>query len=156
MPFEVNPERGYIVNANNIVGPPSKNPHGIGYAFSMNTRAARITELLENLIKESGNRPIRVTDIQVVQKDTLDIQARSSLKQMLACVEAGMTALSSEAQEALKSAQQKLKVWDFKFEVGSIGAAIFEAWEFRIVSHMHEKKIEDVRVRRSIFANSEA
>ena len=122
----------------------------------MNIRAARITELLENLIKESSNRPIRVTDIQVVQKDTLDIQARSSLKQMLACVEAGMTALSSEAQAALKSAQQKLKVWDFKFEVGSIGAAIFEAWEFRIVTHMHEKKIEDVRVRRSIFANSEA
>ena len=63
MPYEINPERGYIVNTNNVVGPPSKNPYGLGYAFSMNARAVRITELLENLIKASKERPIRVTDV---------------------------------------------------------------------------------------------
>jgi len=73
MPFEVNPERGFIVNTNNVVGPPQKNPYGLGYAFSMNARAVRITELLEKLIKESSKRLIRVSDVQEVQKDTLDV-----------------------------------------------------------------------------------
>ena len=63
MPYTLNPEKGYIVNTNNVIGPPSQNPYGVGYAYSMSHRTLRISELLETLIANSTTHPIRVRDI---------------------------------------------------------------------------------------------
>jgi len=37
-----------------------------------------------------------------------------------------------------------------------LGAAIFEAWEFMIATYMHESKIDDIRLRRSIWGIDQA
>lgn len=37
-----------------------------------------------------------------------------------------------------------------------MGAAIFEAWEFMIATYMHESKIDDLRLRRSIWGIDQA
>jgi len=62
---------------------------------------------------------------------------------MITCVEKGMSILSSQEQEKVNFAINKLKVWDYRYEVGSISAAFYEAWEFRIITHLHESMIEN-------------
>ena len=70
---------------------------------------------------------------------------------MLKSVESfGMSTLDEAQSKAVLFALQKLSSWDFKHAFDSVEASIFEAWEFMIATHLHEAKIEDVRLRKSI------
>ena len=64
LPFLLNPDEGYIVFTNNEVAPPGQNPYAIGSTSSGNPRAVRISERVEDLIKKSAQKPIRVRDVQ--------------------------------------------------------------------------------------------
>lgn len=152
LPSVLNPKKGYLVNTNNLIASYSKNEWGLSHAFSFNHRAVRISERLEDLINKAGERLIRVSDVQQVQQDLLDVQARESMAEMLTCVDEGLPSLNQNQGDAVKLALTQLKKWDFKYNVESTGAAIFEAWEFMIVSYMHEQTIDDVRLRRGIFS----
>ena len=47
---------------------------------------------------------------------------------------------------------EKLSEWDYKYQTNSVEASIFEAWEFMIATYMHESKIHDTRLRRSLWS----
>lgn len=84
MPYVINPKSGYVVSANNHVS--SENvQHGISHAFTFPGRKSRISELLEEAFKRTGDK-VTVKDMQAIQFDLLDIQARTSLPDMLLCV----------------------------------------------------------------------
>jgi penicillin amidase len=71
LPYQENPEEGYIVSANNRVVDESY-PHTIGHEFSMSDRATRIKDLIR-----LGER-ITLTDVRTMQYD----QAPPSLKRL--------------------------------------------------------------------------
>ena len=106
LPSVLNPEKGYLVNTNNLIASYSKNEWGLSHAFSFNHRAVRISERLEDLIGKAGEqRLIKVRDIQEIQQDLLDVQARESMRDMMACVNEGIPSLNQKQSDAVKLAQ---------------------------------------------------
>ena len=77
---------------------------------------------------------------------------------MLKCVQEGLEETQSSVIDVdkVRFGLGRLQVWDYRHESGSVSAAVFEAWEFQIVSYLHEAKIEDKRLRRSIFGHAES
>lgn len=149
MPSIVNPAKGYLVNTNNRLTS-SQGETGISHAFAFSHRSVRISELIENLI--ASEKPIKVKDIQEVQMDLLDVQARQSLPHMIQCVDHGSQILDQSQKAQIELPLQLLAGWDFKFTANSVEASIFEAWEFMVATHMHESKIDDTRLRRSLWS----
>jgi len=112
----VNPDKGFIVSANNFVT--SQNmPHGISYAFSFTHRAARITEMIRLSI-EQGIK-VDANFMKEIQKDVVDIQAREALPAMLQCVRYG------HKGRDLGRAVNLLEQWDHRFSLDSSGATLF-------------------------------
>jgi len=70
------------VSANNFIAS-DKSKYGISHSFVFPHRAARIAELIEEM---STAGKIGVRHMKGIQLDVLDIQARESLSDMLACV----------------------------------------------------------------------
>ena len=85
MPYVINPECGYIVSANNHMSSDNVK-HGIGQAFTFPGRKTRISELLDDAFARTDNK-VTVRDMQLMQTDVLDVQARYSVSDMLYCVE---------------------------------------------------------------------
>ena len=77
---------------------------------------------------------------------------RESYADILATVEKGLQRsklgdkLASKARLALKI----LADWDYKYEVDKPQGAVMEAWEYAMGTYMHEYKISDVRIRRTM------
>lgn len=70
---------------------------------------------------------------------------------MLACVQNGKSRFTTDEQKMfLQRAITILEKWDFKYDLKSVGATIFDGWEFMLMTYLHETKIEDVRLRRSL------
>jgi acyl-homoserine lactone acylase PvdQ len=67
MPYVINPDKGFVVNANNFVS--SHNvKHGISLSAVFPHRKVRITEMIENLEGKAT-----VEDMKSIQLDVLDI-----------------------------------------------------------------------------------
>ena len=81
LPWVVNPEKGYLVSANNFITK-SNVKHGISHAFTFATRAIRIGEMIEERLE----RKLTGEDMAVMHNDTLDIMARDSMQAMLQVV----------------------------------------------------------------------
>ena len=86
------------MSANNRV---ATDTSGLGHSLFFEHRAVRLAELLEDLISKADKQPIKVRDMQAVQKDILDIQARASLPSMLECVKQASLTLSDEQNNLL-------------------------------------------------------
>ena len=56
--------------------------------------------------------------------------------------------MANKAQKGLDI----LNGWDFKYDKEKPQGSVMEAWEFAIATYMHETKVEDVRLRRSILS----
>ena len=87
--------------------------------------------------------------MKTIQLDILDIQARESLKDMLACVKTG------NKGRDLGKAIHLFDDWNFKFDVESSAASLFTVWESKIGEFLHETTIPSVDMRRS-FGNHPA
>jgi acyl-homoserine lactone acylase PvdQ len=92
MPYLINPKSGFIASHNNHMCS-DKVKHGISQAFTYTGRKTRVTELLEDAIAKTGGK-LTVRDMQLIQVDVLDVQARASLADMLYCVEHASIKLS--------------------------------------------------------------
>ena len=80
-----------------------------------------------------------------MQLDLLDIQARESLEDMLKCARVG------NRGRDLGIAFQILSEWDFRFDLESSGATLFNEWETQIAMHLHSQTISDSTVRLSLL-----
>jgi len=73
LPHVLNPEKGYIITANNrIVLDHVK--HDAGATFMSTARAERIEEALEKKIRKGGNMTVK--DMIEIQQDVSDTMAR--------------------------------------------------------------------------------
>ena len=81
----------------------------------------RITELIEEQIA-LGTKFTTAT-LKSIQVDHLDIQARASLSDMLKC------AIKGNRGRDIGQAIKLLQSWDYRFDLNSSAATLFQAWE---------------------------
>jgi penicillin amidase len=112
LPWSVNPDRGFLVTANNRVHDDDY-PHRIGDDFHTPYRARRIAELLEATARHD------VASFARIQTDTVSLPARATLPILLELEPA-------DAEE--HAALEVLGTWDGDMAAGSAGAAVFNVW----------------------------
>ncbi len=123
-PHLKNPESGCIVTANNE---PTIKPVGPirrmqGY-WQPSDRAARIKQILDSQEKWS------IEELQAVQFDNATYSAPSFIATVLEILRPGSQNLAPLEQEALNA----LETWDFRHDVDSIGATVFEVFRDMLV-----------------------
>ena len=139
LPSVLNPEKGYIVTANNPAAGPSY-PYPLGTSYSYGERARRIVEMIE-----SSPEKISVEATKTMQADVLDsfagelleylrgldLRARSvseylKEREPLSAKQRKRRAkLEGQVEELLEPARQRLLDWDKRMETDSPEAALY-------------------------------
>ncbi|MFD8328797.1 penicillin acylase family protein [Streptomyces lydicus] len=115
LPYEYNPERGYIVTANQAVVD-EKYPYLITKDWGYGSRSQRINDLIQSKIKDGSK--VSTDDMQAFQKDN-----SSEIARLLTPY---LTKLDIK-DKYVRDAQQLLEGWDFTQEPDSAAAAYFNA-----------------------------
>lgn len=121
LPFEYNPDRGYISSANNRTVD-STYPYHIGTWYDIPYRMDRIREML------NGQDKFSIDDFKRMQNDQHSKYAELFLKIMLPAI-ASYTEWNGQEREAL----EKLRQWDFEMGVRSPEATICEYWVYQFM-----------------------
>ncbi len=116
MPREYNPQRGYIVNANNAVVD-EHYPYYITDDWAPPYRAERISGMLKSGI--AGGKTLSIDYLRKMQGDTKDISTASLLPWLK-----GVHCQSELACEV----KAQIKDWQGEADVKSIGASVFSGW----------------------------
>jgi len=149
-PQSYNPERGYIVSANNKVVSDDY-PHHISYDWALPDRAARIEQLISQEL--DANNSLSLDYMKIIQNDTVSYGAASLLSLLQS------TPTVSKQQ---KLAQEYLVKWDGDMAASSQGASIFYNWarHLRVVLFKDElsapfgRTRQDGRLRQSYMGTS--
>jgi len=112
LPWNVDPEEGFLATANNKVHGDAY-PHLIGHDFLPPFRARRIVELLT-----STERHTQET-FSAIQLDTVSIPARENARRLVEV---------EPATDRQKEAIAHLQDWDGDLAAGSVAACIYQAW----------------------------
>jgi penicillin G amidase len=116
LPYEYNPERGYIVTANQAVVDQDKYPYLITEDPDYGTRSQRISQLIESKVRDGGK--ISPYDMQSMQMDDT-----SEIGKLLTPLLLKVHISAPEVEQA----QDLLKDWDYKQDSDSAAAAYFNA-----------------------------
>lgn len=125
MPRSFNPEKGYIVNANNRVTPPGS-PYFVSHDWAPPARAMRIEQLLRQKPR------LTVADMQSIQADVANPSALP-LAKVLA------TVATSDPRQ--REAVRILSRWDGNMGRDSAGATIFYAWSDHLRSRIFSDEL---------------
>ncbi|WP_161568223.1 penicillin acylase family protein [Anaerobacillus alkaliphilus] len=122
LPQITNPERGYIITANNKPVD-DEYPYEIGRSFYP-YRAERLTEMIEETI--ASGELFTVEKMKQMQTDVLNTQARSLLPILLAAVNRseGTSPLTNLEKDVI----QMLREWDYEETVDSGEALAWNKW----------------------------
>jgi len=126
MPEAVNPPEGYVVTANNKVTDDAY-PHFLTHSWAQPYRAVRITELIE-----AGKGDLTADDMQAIQVDFANLQARTLLPVLLPPVEAA--SLSEPARSALALPQG----WDHVDRAEDGAPLLFHLWFRELTRLLYE------------------
>ncbi|MGH2529291.1 MAG: penicillin acylase family protein [Actinomycetota bacterium] len=116
LPWNVDPEDGFLATANNRIHDDSY-PHLIGRDFLPSFRARRIVQLLTGTERHSRNT------FAAMQSDTMSIPAREITRHLLEVEPAG-----GRQKEAISY----LEAWDGDLAADSVAACIYQAWSKHI------------------------
>lgn len=126
LPYQFNPESGFIVAANNKV-----NNHGdytISHEWAPGLRYQRINQLLMEKIAE--NNKLNINDMTDIQLDLVDLGAKKLLKILLQ--PEVIKTIKSETPEAYRQlasdAVDSLVSWDAQFDEKSYESTIYTYW----------------------------
>ena len=118
LPHVVNPDKGYVVTANNYLFPPDyQYKEALHYTGADPYRASRISETL------GSGRLHTIADMIRLQNDNVSLPARSLVPMLR-----GLT----PAAEPVKKAQALLLAWNFSVDADSVAAGIYEMWQRRV------------------------
>ncbi|WP_406394472.1 penicillin acylase family protein [Streptomyces sp. NBC_00887] len=115
LPYEYNPERGYIVTANQAVID-KKYPHLLTNDWGYGARSQRINDLIASKIKGGGK--ISTDDMQNMQMDNQSVIAARLVPDLLKI---------NISDKNVREAQKLLENWDFLQEPDSAAAAYFNS-----------------------------
>ena len=125
MPTLLDPPSGFIVTANNKVVADDY-PHYIAYDMADPYRARRITDLLT-----AGHQLTR-DGLRAMQADTLSLHAEAIRPALLSVAPSG-----EKEQKAL----DQVRRWDLRYDPGSAGASIYEAWYWHLLGDILEDEL---------------
>jgi len=114
LPFEYNPERGYVSSANNKTVSEDY-PYEIGYWYHIPERIERIREMLEETEKHS------VEDFEKMQSDFISKKAEKMVPEFLEVL-----TKKTDWNEVQKIALNKLQKWDYSMHENNPAATVFE------------------------------
>jgi penicillin amidase len=136
LPWEENPDRGYIVTANQPVIDPAEYDYHLTEDWSYGTRSSRIEELIQETIDVGGK--ISMGDMQDIQLDNHNEMAEVLTPYLL----------EVEIQDGyVREAQELLEGWDYSQDADSPAAAYFNAvWRNLLELAFGDKLPKEVRV----------
>jgi len=117
LPHLINPERGWIVSANNEAVDLEWYPYVFSTNYDSGWRAMRVQELIEELA------PIDMDDMKRIQNDVHATKARTEVPQILAACEKK----AKNDPRAIKGCEL-LAAWDFETDLNSIATPVFFKW----------------------------
>ncbi|MBN1950472.1 MAG: penicillin acylase family protein [Bacteroidales bacterium] len=129
LPFEYNPERGYVSSANNRTAD-STYPYHIGTWYDMPYRLDRINVLL------SENESYSVSDFKRIQNDQHSVFSELFLAKLLPAVQN-----SHNLGHMEKKALQALEKWDYTLSVSSAAATISEYWWYHFMDKTYRDEL---------------
>ncbi|GAA1193158.1 hypothetical protein GCM10009654_57980 [Streptomyces hebeiensis] len=137
LPYEYDPERGYIVTANQAVVDSEKYPYPLTEDWGYGARSQRINDLIESKIKDGGK--ISTDDMQTMQMDNSSEIAKLLMPYLLKI---------DVSDPSVREAQKLLEGWDYTQEPDSGAAAYFNAvWRNVLKLAFGEKLPKEVRVK---------
>jgi penicillin amidase len=128
MPHILNPEKGYVVTANNPVVS-SRYPYDIVVDFDYGYRAQRIVQMIEE-----GGRGLTLQDMKAMQADTLNTSALEIIP--------FLSGLTFEEEE-LYAALDMLLAWDGRMEMESGAAALYSYFWVALVEAVFQDELPD-------------
>ncbi|HCA88248.1 MAG TPA: penicillin acylase family protein [Streptomyces sp.] len=136
LPWEYDPERGYIVTANQAVVDQEKYPHLLTADWGYGARSQRINDLVQSKIKDGGK--ISTNDMKTMQMDD-----SSEIAQLLTPY-----LLKIDVEEPyIREAQKLLEGWDYTQDSDSAAAAYFNAvWRNTLKLAFGNKLPKELRV----------
>ncbi|WP_405894369.1 penicillin acylase family protein [Streptomyces sp. NBC_00104] len=135
LPYEYNPERGYIVTANQAVVD-EKYPYTLTADWGYGTRAQRITSLIESKIKGGGK--ISTDDMRQMQMDNSSEIAKLLVPLLLKI---------DVNDKNVREAQKLLEGWDYTQDADSAAAAYFNSvWRNILKLAFGDKLPKELRV----------
>ncbi|MFD8919550.1 penicillin acylase family protein [Streptomyces sp. NPDC059569] len=137
LPYEYDPERGYIVTANQAVIDSKKYPYPLTEDWGYGARSQRINDLIESKIKDGGK--ISTDDMQTMQMDNTSEIAKLLMPYLLKI---------DVPDPSVREAQKLLEGWDYTQEPDSGAAAYFNAvWRNVLKLAFGNKLPKEVRVK---------
>jgi penicillin G amidase len=114
LPYEENPERGYIVTANQAVIDERSYPYNLTKDYGHGARSQRINDVIESKIKDGGK--VSTEDMRTLQMDNTSEIAKLLTPHLLKI---------DIADPHVREAQKLLEGWDYSQEPDSAAAAYF-------------------------------
>ncbi|WP_338672239.1 penicillin acylase family protein [Streptomyces sp. SCSIO 30461] len=137
LPYEYDPERGYIVTANQAVVDSRTYPHLITKDYGYGSRSQRINALIESKIKDGGK--ISTDDMRTMQMDNSSEIAKLLTPYLLKV---------DVSDPYVREAQKLLEGWDYTQESDSGAAAYFNAvWRNVLKLSFGNKLPKELRVK---------
>ncbi|MBT2505521.1 penicillin acylase family protein [Streptomyces sp. ISL-98] len=137
LPYEYNPERGYIVTANQAVIDKKKYPYLLTEDWGYGARSQRINDLIESKIKDGGK--ISTDDMRTMQTDNSSEIAKLLTPHLLK---------TDVSDPNVREAQKLLEGWDYTQEPDSAAAAYFNAvWRNVLKLAFGNKLPKELRVK---------
>ncbi|RIJ49428.1 penicillin acylase family protein [Maribellus luteus] len=146
LPFEYNPERGYVSSANNKTVPEGF-PHYISHWFATPSRIDRIREMLEEKEK------LGVEDFKAMQGDVKSKTAERMTPVFLTSLQKETTWPAAE-----KAALDKLLLWNFELTRESQAATVFEVLYRKVLENLVKDELsselfEKIKGERMLLEN---
>ncbi|WP_432156319.1 penicillin acylase family protein [Streptomyces sp. bgisy153] len=116
LPYEYDPERGYIVTANQAVVDKDKYPYTLTTDWGYGARSQRITDLIKQKIKGGGK--VSTDDMRQMQLDNSSEMAKLLVPKLLDI---------DLDDPDVRDAQKLLQGWDYTQDADSAAAAYFNA-----------------------------
>ncbi|MFI8827703.1 penicillin acylase family protein [Streptomyces sp. NPDC053431] len=136
LPYEYNPDRGYIVTANQAVVDEKKYPYLLTRDWGYGSRSQRINDLIESKTKDGGK--ISPDDMRTMQMDNRS-EIATLLNPLLLKIDI--------ADPQVREAQKLLEGWDYTQEPDSAAAAYFNAvWRNVLKLAFGDKLPKELRV----------
>ncbi|WP_409471521.1 penicillin acylase family protein [Streptomyces sp. HC307] len=136
LPYEYNPERGYIVTANQAVVDKDY-PYTLTTDWSYGARSQRIADLIESKIKGGGK--VSTEDMRQMQLDNSSEIAKLLVPQLLK-IDVG--------DKDVREAQKLLEGWDYTQDADSAAAAYFNSvWRNVLKLAFGHKLPKELRVK---------
>lgn len=137
LPWEYDPERGYIVTANQAVVDQEKYPHLLTHDWGYGARSQRINDLIQSKIKDGGK--ISTDDMASMQLDNSSEIAKILVPRLLKI---------DVEDPYVREAQKLLEGWDYTQDADSAPAAYFNGvWRNLLKLSFGNKLPKEVRVK---------